>query len=289
MKKITQVITGMLVLTFMSVGFVAQAQTRSNNQSLMNDNRSMMKVAMRLETQTDWFKDSLAAAFDNNRVDDTELEDEVMGLVKGFELAADRYVDRVEDNEVIALDVEGLLSRALLIEGIMSKVPASEMANRDWTQIKQTLDQITKTNNVVWVWTLTANPFWKTAAVEPIYDRLDTRSDEFLNSFRYAIDFSKLNGTKLEDEAIELIRKFEDNMDMLETRVDNAGAITSVDMNKVIQQGMVIEAFLRTHNLSPRVRRDWSQVKASLRELAMRSNVAWTWTYKPVVTKSASN
>nr|MBA3634058.1 hypothetical protein [Acidobacteriota bacterium] len=107
MKKITQVITGMLVLTFMSVGFVAQAQTRSNNQSLMNDNRSMMRVTMRLETQTDWFKDSLAAAFDNNRVDDTELEDEVMGLVKGFELAADRYVDRVEDNEVIALDVEG--------------------------------------------------------------------------------------------------------------------------------------------------------------------------------------
>jgi hypothetical protein len=73
-------------------------------------------------------------------------------------------------------------------------------------------------------------------------------------------------------------------MDMLETRADRSGAITTADMDKVLAQGMVLEAFLRTHNLSPRVMRDWAQVKTSLRELALRSNTAWTWTVKPVAT-----
>ncbi len=248
----------------------------------------MMRAAMRLETWTDRFEDSLGEAFDNNRVDNTDAEDEILALVKGFEYATDRFSERVEDNEVIASDVEGLLSRALLIEAAMSRLPATKVANSDWMQIKEELNRLAQTNNVKWVWTMEANPYWKTASVEPIFDRLDTRSDEFLNSLRYALDFSALNGTKLEDEAIELARKFEDNMDRLETRADRAGPVTAVDMDRVLKQGMVLEAFLRTHNISPRVWRDWMEVKASLRELAMRSNTAWTWTVKPVATTPAT-
>ena len=151
-------------------------------------------------------------------------------------------------------------------------------------KVKEELNRIAQSYNVKWVWALEANPFWKTAAMEPIFDALDSHSDEFLNSLRYSLDFSALNGTKVEDEAIELARKFEDNMDMLEARVDNNGAVTTVDMDKVLAQGMVLEAFLRTHNFPPRVMRDWAQVKANLRALAMRSNTAWSWTVKPVAT-----
>lgn len=284
MKKVKVIFMGIVVLMLSGFGSTVNAQNTAKS-AMMHDSKNMMKTAMRLETQTDWFKESLAMAFDNNRVDGTETEDEVMTLVKGFELATDRYKDRVDDNEVIPSDVERLLSRAIMIEERVSKLPASAAATRDWMMIKQTLDDIAKSNNVAWVWTLTANPFWKTAAVEPIYDRLEMRSDEFYNSFRHGIDSSKLNGTKLEDEAIQLVGRFEENLDMLEQRVDKAGPITSVEMDKVMQQGMLIEAFMRTHTISPRARRDWRQVKASMRELAMRSNVAWSWDVRPVATK----
>lgn len=190
------------------------------------------------------------------------------------------------DGEVIAPDVENLLSRALMIEAVVSRLPASEAARSDWAMIKQTLDRIGKSHNVAWVWTVEANPYWKTARVEPIFDRLDSRSDDFLNSFRYSLDYSKINGTKIEDEAIQLVRVYEDNMDKLEERADRAGQITSADLDPVLRQGMLIEAFMIMHNLPPRVRRDWMQVKASLKELAMRSNVVWNWTVKPVAAKS---
>ncbi len=175
-----------------------------------------------------------------------------------------------------------------MIEAVVSRLPASDTARSDWAMIKQTLDQIGKSHNVAWVWTVEANPYWKTARVEPIFDRLDSRSDDFLNSFRYSLDYSKINGTKLEDEAIQLVSVFEDNMDNLEDRADRAGQITSADLDPVLRQGMLIEAFMMTHNLPPHVRRDWMQVKAGLKELAMRGGTVWNWTVKPVVTKSAS-
>ncbi|HXG85044.1 MAG TPA: hypothetical protein VNI84_13570 [Pyrinomonadaceae bacterium] len=287
MKKIKRIMGAMFAAALLSVPFAADAQTNNQN-AMMRDSRMMRNSAMRLETWTDRFEDSLGEAFDNNRVDNTDAEDEVLALVKGFGYATDRFSERVEDNEVIAPDVERLLSRALLIEGAMSKLPASRNANNDWMQIKEELNRIAQAYNVKWVWTLEANPYWKTAAVEPIFDRLDSRSDEFLNSLKYALDFSRINGTKLEDEAIELARRFEDNMDMLETRADKAGSVTTADMDKVLAQGMVLEAFLRTHNLSSRVMRDWAQVKTSLRELAMRSNTTWTWTVKPMATTPAT-
>ena len=101
----------MFVLALMSVSFAVHAQTNNQN-SMLKNKRMMMNSVMRLETWTDIFEDSLAQAFDNNRVDNTDTEDEVLALVKGFEHATDRFAERVEDNEVIAPDVEGLLSRA---------------------------------------------------------------------------------------------------------------------------------------------------------------------------------
>lgn len=279
MKKI---LIAVMMTTLTGIGVVAQTQMMGNAESMM-----MMRAAMRLENQTDWFKESLDAAFDGNRLDGTLREDEINGLVQGFEMAADRYRDRAANNMVIPSDVERLLGRSLIIEGIMAKVPATEAARRDWEQVKNTLDTIAKRHNVVWVWTLNANPFWTTARVAPIFDRLETSSDDFEDSFGDALDASKLNGTKLEDEANALVSKFEDNIGALETRVDKGETITSPDIERVIQQGMLIDAFLTTHNFaSTRVWSDWWQVKSSLRELAMRSNTTWTWTAKPLVTKT---
>ncbi len=275
MKKILLAI--MMMTTLAGIGVLAQTSAES----------MMMRTAMRLENQTDWFKESLDAAFDSNRLDGTVREDEINSLVQGFEMAADRYRDRATNNQVIPSDIEYLLGRALIIEEIMAKVPASEAAHRDWMQVRNTLDTIAKRHNVVWVWTANANPFYATARVGPIFDRLRYRADEFGDSLDYALDTSKLDGSKLEDEVNLLFTKFEDNIEELEDRVDKAEPITSPDIDRIVKQGMLIDSFLTTHNLmSPRLMSDWWQVKSSLREMALRSNTRWTWTYKPVVTKT---
>ncbi len=284
MKTIKKVIGGMFAAALIGTGFAAHAQTNNQNM-MMNNSRMMLNLATRLELWTDQFEDSLNVALDKSRADGSEFEDETLALVEGFEDAADRFRDRVEDNEVIASDVENLLSRALLIDATMAKAPVVPMARTDWMQIKQLLDVIAKTNNVVWVWTLDANPYWKTPmAGERISDRLESRADEFRRSFDVALDMSRFNGTAVEDRGIKMADDFENQVDRWEALADNErllGANTELLLNRVV----AIETFMRANNLTmPRMWRDWAQVKASLRELATASNTAWTWSVKPVAT-----
>lgn len=285
MRRIEKIFIGLLIMVFMGISTAIQAQT-VNNQKMMMNSQKMQKLVTRLETQTDWFKDNLADALDNNRVNETDAEDNAMAYVKAFEVATDNVRDRVEDNELTTPDVEALLTRALMIEEIMTKLPSSATAKSDWMMVKNTLDQIAKSNNVSWVWVLTSNPYWKTARVEPIFDRLENNTDSFANSLKYALDYSKFNGTEVEDQAIKYVDMFEKNTDELERKSDSAAIMTAADLNPLLKQGMVIESFLRTNSISPRVWSDWIQVRASLRELAMRNNVTWSWSITPVSTNS---
>jgi hypothetical protein len=252
------------------------------------DNKRLMSQLKQLETHTDRFEETLSRAFDYGVVDNLDIEDVIMARVDQFENEADMLAERAEDNEVIASDIQELLSRGLVLEMLLAQVPKSKVAQQDWTRVKQNLDEIAKGYNVAWVWTLDANPYWKTASTERLFDRLELRSDEFMRSFNDALDSSKLNGTELENKATEVARGFEDSIDRLEDMADNRQALKATDVDMALKQAVALEGFMLTHNLSPRARRDWVQVKALLNELAFRSGAAWTWTVKPVVTGTSS-
>lgn len=275
MKKIRRAtILVMMMLALTGISVVAQTY----------DSKGMMEIVKRLETYTDRFRTSLDAAFDKNLIDDTTLEDELIGRVNMFEYATDRLRERVDDNEAIRSDVEEVLSRALVVDTIMMSTRASKLSRQDWEQTKKSLDDLAKSFNVAWVWTLEANPYWKTASVERLFDRLELRSDEFRRSFNDALDASKLNGTDAENQATEFVRGFEDGIDMIEDKVNRRETLRAADVEMMLGRALAIEGFMRTHNLSPRVRRDWAQVKANLEELAIMNNVVWKWTVKPVTT-----
>lgn len=278
MKIIKQ---GSILMVLFALGMVAVS-------AQMYDASRLGEIVRRLETNTDRFRSSVDAAFDKNRIDDTALEDDLIGRINGFEYATDRLRERVDDNEVIRSDVEDVLSRALVVDGIMMSARASKLSKQDWEQTKNSLNDLAKSFNVAWVWTVQANPYWKTASVDRLFDRLELRSDEFRRSFNDAIDASRLNGTDAENQATELVRGFEDSVDMVEDKVDRRETLRATDVEMMLQKALSIDSFVRMHNLSPRVRRDWAQVKANIEELAMMNGVTLNWSVKPVVTRTSS-
>lgn len=268
----------LLMLLILGVGFSVQAQTAMNNQMAKT-------IIKRLEMNSDKFRDHLDVEFVNVRNEDMR-ESLIQAQVAAFEVVTDRLSDRVEDNEVIPSDVEGVLSRALAIERALHNAKVSTDAMADWARIRADLDALAKAYNVAWVWTLDANPYWKNpAAAERIVDDLEDSTDQFRRSFDYALDTSRLNGTAMEDNANKLADAFENQVDRWEDLADSE-RLSQANMDLLLQRALALEAFMRANNLTMgRAYRDWAQVKINLDDLAMRANINWRWNATPVAAK----
>lgn len=277
MKKVKQFTAAFLTLILFGIGLTANGQMQVNNQNVMY-------LIKRLETNTDQFSDNLEVK-KVNAADEDMAEILIKSWIAGFEYSTDRLRDRVEDNEVIASDIEDILSRALIIDKKLSDAKISADARADWMRIKSNLNDLAKAYNVVWIWDLKSNATWNNpVAAERVVDRLENRTDEFRRSLDYALDSSRFNGTKIEDSAIELADAFEDQVDRWEDLSDN-DRLSSANLRTLLQKAAALDAFLHATDLSMRAKRDWAQVKANLDVLAMMASFEWNWSATPVAVK----
>lgn len=276
MKKFKQSILVFLVMALFGVGYSISAQTHKNG-------KNVEYIIKRLETNTDEFRSNLDVEYVNAR-NEERRESLIHARVAAFEFVTDRLYDRIKDNEVIPADIEDVLSRGLAIEHELRDAKISTMARADWMRVKGNLDNLAKAYNVTWVWTLDANPYWKSpAAAERIVDRLEDSTDEFRRSFDYAIDKSSFDGTKIEDNALRAADQFEDQIDRWEDLADKE-RLSEANVRLLLKRGLELDAFMRANNLtSTRAWRDWTQVKANLNELAMMANIDWQWNASPVI------
>lgn len=115
-----------------------------------------------------------------------------------------------------------------------------------------------------------------TARMRSVLERLDTHTDRFSKSVDAALDRSRLDDSKLEDQVNGLVDEFEFATERLNERAKD-NLVISLDINEVLRRGMHIDRFMQTHNLAPVAERDWRLVRSDLDRLARVSGVAWTW------------
>lgn len=106
--------------------------------------------------------------------------------------------------------------------------------------------------------------------------QLETTTDRFSNLLPNALDRSRLNGTEREDDVNKLVTDFEAATDQLKKRF-NSNESTQMDAQQVLQQGALIDRFMRNHQLDYRTERAWTQVRGELNRLASAYSVAWDW------------
>ncbi|HKE57391.1 MAG TPA: hypothetical protein VKB46_11835 [Pyrinomonadaceae bacterium] len=110
--------------------------------------------------------------------------------------------------------------------------------------------------------------------VEPILQRIETRTQAFRNSLGATLDQSRQNGAQREENINELVSEFEAETARFRERYDNRQALAA-DAQELIDRASSIDSFLRRRQLDARAQRDWDNLRFDLDQLARYYKVSW--------------
>lgn len=242
------------------------------------------QIIRAVERGSETFRTSLDAALDRGRLDGTQREDEINRLVAEFTSATDNLRERFNNRRSVAADVENVLNRASGIDGFVRRNRLTQRAQNNWSALRTDLDRLAAAYEVSWRWDgqggatgVTRRPYRLTdAQVEAIISRVESRAEAYRRSADAAMDQSRLDGTRAEDEFNEFVKNFETSTDQLRERFNNRRSVAT-DVENVLDQAVQLDRFMRRNSLMSRAERDWSLLKNQLDELGRAYNVAPRW------------
>ena len=112
--------------------------------------------------------------------------------------------------------------------------------------------------------------------VERLLDRIEKSADKFRDSLGDALDKSRIDDSKLEDEVKRYVREFENSTDRLEKRFDDDKS-SSEDVKEVMTRAAAINGMMTRFEFTDRAQGDWRLLRNDLNELARAYNVTWEW------------
>jgi hypothetical protein len=254
------------------------------------DDKQVKKVIDRIEKQSDKFRGSLDASLDKSRFNGSTREDDINAFVKDFYRETKHLHDQFDHHKSSAPDVESVLDRATRIDGFMSRYPLTSKAQGDWASLKTYLDELAAAFNVNPRWVSNSNyPTATTVSdvpyrisdkeVEQIIHRIEKQSDRFRSALDAALDKSRLDGTRREDDINAFVKDFYAETKTLHEHFDRHKS-TGADVQSVLERGSRIDEFMRRARLKKKnVEKEWSNLKMNLDELARIYSVTWRWGY----------
>jgi hypothetical protein len=117
---------------------------------------------------------------------------------------------------------------------------------------------------------------WYRGNVREIIRELESDTDRFKGSLDTALDHSRLNGSRAEDEINGYVKRFEEATDRLRDRAEDREHAPNL-AREVLNRGRSINAFMRTHRLGGRAESDWAQVRTDLNRLSNSYYINWRW------------
>lgn len=124
--------------------------------------------------------------------------------------------------------------------------------------------------------TAVAQKPWYRGNVRETIRQLETDTDHFKSSLDSALDHSRLNGSRAEDEINEHVKRFEEATDRLRDRAEDREYAPKL-AREVLNRGRNINAFMRNHRLGGKAESDWAQVRGDLNRLSNSYYIDWRW------------
>ncbi|HEV2864731.1 MAG TPA: YMGG-like glycine zipper-containing protein [Pyrinomonadaceae bacterium] len=106
--------------------------------------------------------------------------------------------------------------------------------------------------------------------------RLENSTDRFRGTVATALNRSRYQGTRSEDNINQLIQNFEAATDQLKQRFNSRASVAS-DVENVLRQAAFINNFMTANRLTRAAQSDWALVRTDLDSLARAYNVTWNW------------
>lgn len=117
---------------------------------------------------------------------------------------------------------------------------------------------------------------WYRGNVREVIRQLETDTDHFKSSLDSALDHSRLNGSRAEDEINDYVKQFEAATDRLRDRAEDRQYAPNL-AREVLNRGRSINAFMRNHRLGGKAESDWAQVRGDLNRLSNSYYIDWRW------------
>ena len=261
-------------LTLAGVGTAATAQQRPTRAS----DQQVESLLTRLEADIDTFRSSFDRAIDRHAINGTRAEADINRTVNDFKEASDRLRDRAHDHQAGTADAEDVLRRASVIDAFMSANTLDMTAERDWQALRGELDQLAGAYGVSANWT---GPQYVRARasdqqVKELLARTKKDAERFRKSLDKALDRSRIDGSREEDDIDHFVTDFAETTDHLSDHFNRHQVVTH-DIDEVLRRGVSIDRFMQRQQLAATAENDWRTVRRDLDQLAQAYNVAWNW------------
>jgi hypothetical protein len=224
------------------------------------------------------FRSSFDRAIDHSRINGSRAEDDINQSVSDFKQATERLRDRVQDRRAGAADVEDVLRRASVIDGFMASHALDVTATRDWQRLRGDLDELARAFGLTRNWTGSQGVQSRVndEQVKQLLTRTKKNADQFRRSLDQALDRSRIDGSREEDNINQFVIDFVEATDHLSDHFDRRQVVTH-DVEDVLRRGVSIDSFMQRHQLVIQAENDWLTVRGDLDELARAYNVVWNW------------
>ena len=268
------------------MALVSSAGAQVPGQPYRISDRDVARLLDQIKSKTGTFRDSLKKALNQSRLDRTTREDDINAYVKAFEEETKRLDDNFHHHKSTVPDVDSVLQRASRIDTFMTLHPLDARVQGDWAALRADLELLANAYNISWQWgrEWRTPPFVETPSrindkqVEEIIHRIESQSDVFRKSLDRALDKSRLDGTRKEDDINSFVKEFYKETKRLHDQFDSHKS-TASDVQTVLDRAAQIDQFMRRNRLrnDQDARRDWATLRGYLDELARVYSVNWRW------------
>jgi hypothetical protein len=285
MNRIRRTVSLALVFALVGLGLTtAQAQRTYGTY-----NRQAGELIRRVETSTANFQSSLNDALNRGRYNNTNAGD-VGNYTQSLRTAVAQLRDRFDRRVAVAADVQNVLQQAALVNSFLANNRMGMRVQSDWSLVRSDLDALARAYNISWDWSQTntayGNQDYPTTAGQPyrlndtqldaLLRRISNESDRFRADLGTALDRSRYDNTRAEDNINQFVSDFADATAQLRSRFDARRSVAG-DVQSVLRQATYIDDFMRRHPLGYRATNDWSALKGDLNQLASAYSLAWNW------------
>ena len=266
-----------IAFTFLGLTFGLPSTGHAQTGTRIND-RQVEQIIQSIERRSDTFRRSFDAALDRSRLDGTYSEVSAKEFVGAFERATNDLRSRFDGRTAVASDVDNILNTAAVIDQIMRTNLRQPKVQRDWALLRGDLQRLARAYNVAFNLERRIQPPGIVAPkrayrvnddqVERLLRRIETSSDTFRRSLDAALDRSRMDNTKREDNVTQFVTDFEDSTGELRRKFDGRTSV-GLDVSHLLVRAARIDDFMR-RNLRRQtiVQRNWRSLRNDLNRLA---------------------
>jgi hypothetical protein len=267
--KLQTYVTLITVVLVLTVG-VSNAQVK---QKISEE--QLADLLSRIHGTTDGFAKTADKALDKSGYDGSKREDDLNRILKDFTSATEGLKnDHVGENGKKYLGL--VLHYGVSIENFLKKYPLDGV-QEDWATLRGELGELASGFNITWKEGEGYATGAKVGAVDVknLTMHMEDVADRYKEALDAALDNSKLNNTKTEDEINQYVKDFRDATNSLQDHYN--GDRAKDDAKEVLVRANRIDGFMRKHKeaITPDVHTAWEPVKTDLDRLAKYYNVKW--------------